>query len=171
MKGETKMNLVRRIVMGLGSLVAVALVLALAAPKTVHALVSALVTVSNTAANPVPTIGAEAGRAFVVGNSCLFTGATSCFVIPVYTVPAGETAVIESGSYTCSLNAGTALTLATMSFTAPGGNLASVHFSPVSSGSQNIKTYAGPGDIDASFDASGSQASGCIFTVSGYLVP
>lgn len=165
------MNVLRKILVGLGSIVVVALVLALAAPKTVHALVSALVTVSNTAANPVPTIGAEAGRAFVVGNGCLFTGATSCFVIPVYTVPAGETAVIESGSYTCSLNTGTALTSVSMSFTGPGGKLASVNFSPVSSGSQNIKTYAGPGDIDAAFDTSGSQASGCNFTVSGYLVP
>lgn len=48
------MNVLRKILVGLGSLVAVALVLALAAPKTVHAIVSTLVTVVNTPANPVP---------------------------------------------------------------------------------------------------------------------
>lgn len=165
------MNVLRKILVGLGSIVVVALVLTLAAPKTVHAIVSALVTVSNTAANPVPTIGAEAGRAFVVGNNCFFAGATSCFVVPLYTVPAGETAVIESVSYACGpLAAGTALTFVEMSFKVPGGS-ASVNFSPVSSGSQNLKTYAGPGDIDASFDTSGSQGNVCSLTVSGYLVP
>ena len=48
------MNVLRRIAMGIGGTVVVAVVMGLAAPKTVHALVSALVTVANTPANPVP---------------------------------------------------------------------------------------------------------------------
>ena len=49
------MNVLRRIAMSIGGTAAVALVIGLAAPKTVHAVVSALVTVANTSANPVPT--------------------------------------------------------------------------------------------------------------------
>jgi hypothetical protein len=48
------MNVLRRIAMAIGGTVAVALVIGLAAPKAVHALVSALVTVANTSSNPVP---------------------------------------------------------------------------------------------------------------------
>jgi hypothetical protein len=48
------MNVLRRIAMAMGGTVVVALVIGLAAPKTVHAVVSALVTVANTSTNPVP---------------------------------------------------------------------------------------------------------------------
>ena len=48
------MNVLRRIAMATGGTVAVALVLTLAAPRAAHAVFSALVTVTNTSANPIP---------------------------------------------------------------------------------------------------------------------
>jgi hypothetical protein len=47
-QGEKRMNVIRKIMMGLGGVVVVALVLALASPKTMRAAVSTLVTVTNT---------------------------------------------------------------------------------------------------------------------------
>lgn len=54
------MNVLRRIVLGLAGVVAVALAMQLAAPKAVQAIVSHFVTVDNTAANPVPVAGTVA---------------------------------------------------------------------------------------------------------------
>jgi hypothetical protein len=48
------MKILQRFLMGLGTVLLVALALQLVAPKAVHAVVSTLVTVANTAANPVP---------------------------------------------------------------------------------------------------------------------
>jgi hypothetical protein len=45
----------RKALIGIGGLAVLAVLMTLAAPKAVHAIVSTLVTVSNTAANPVPT--------------------------------------------------------------------------------------------------------------------
>lgn len=100
------MNLLRRVVIGIGSITVVALVLALAAPKTTRAIVSTLVTVVNTSANPVPTLATDALSAFDVTSSCLFGGGSFCGVEPLYTVPAGQIAVIESTSGQCFINAG-----------------------------------------------------------------
>lgn len=62
------MNVLRRIVVGLAGIVVVALVMELAAPKAVHALVSTLVTVSNTTAQPVPTMAVDTRNVNVVGT-------------------------------------------------------------------------------------------------------
>lgn len=62
------MNIVRRIVVGLAGVAAVALVLALAEPKAVHAVVSALVTVSNGPGNPVPTMAVDTRNVNVVNT-------------------------------------------------------------------------------------------------------
>lgn len=48
------MKILHRFLMGIGSLLLLAVSLPLFAPKAVHALVSTLVTVANTTANPVP---------------------------------------------------------------------------------------------------------------------
>jgi len=48
------MNVLRRTVLAVGGMVIVALVIALAAPKTAHGIVATLVQVANTTANPVP---------------------------------------------------------------------------------------------------------------------
>jgi len=52
------MNVLRRIAMAIAGAVVVALAFSLAAPKAAHAVLSALVTITNTAANPVPVTGA-----------------------------------------------------------------------------------------------------------------
>ena len=99
------MNVLRRIAMGIGGTVVVALVFSLAAPKTVHALVSALVTVANTTANPVPTTDVMRSVAQNVELHCQssLNGAPSCIVIPPtgqigpepeYVVPSGSNLVI-----------------------------------------------------------------------------
>jgi hypothetical protein len=49
------MKLLERFLMGLGTVLLLAISLQLVAPKAVRAVVSTLVTVANTAANPVPT--------------------------------------------------------------------------------------------------------------------
>jgi len=55
---------VRKALVGIGGLAALALLMTLAAPKAVHGIVSTLVTVSNTAANPVPTHQVIGGKPF-----------------------------------------------------------------------------------------------------------
>lgn len=62
------MNIVRRIVVATAGVVVVALVLALAEPKAVHAVVSALVTVSNGPGNPVPTVAVDTRNVNVVNT-------------------------------------------------------------------------------------------------------
>ncbi len=59
------MNVLRKILVGLGCIVVIALVLALASPKTVRAVVATLVQVTNTPSNPVNTAAADAATAFV----------------------------------------------------------------------------------------------------------
>ncbi|MGB7023290.1 MAG: hypothetical protein WBD73_05775 [Candidatus Acidiferrales bacterium] len=68
------MNIVRRIVVATAGMVIVALVLALAEPKAVHAVVSALVTVSNGAGNPVPTMAVDTRNVNVVNTPVPVTG-------------------------------------------------------------------------------------------------
>jgi hypothetical protein len=53
---RTMMNAFRKVLIGMGALAVVALGVELAAPRSVHAVVSALVTVANAPSNPVPTI-------------------------------------------------------------------------------------------------------------------
>ena len=93
------MNVLRRIAMAIGGTVIVALVIGLAAPKTVHALVSALVTVTNTSANPVPTTDVMRSVAQNVELQChIFQG--GCFLVSptgnlsTFTVPSGSNLVI-----------------------------------------------------------------------------
>lgn len=54
------MKTLKRIAWGLGVILVIATSLQLAAPKAVHAVISTLVTVANTAANPVPVTGTVA---------------------------------------------------------------------------------------------------------------
>ncbi|HET6201000.1 MAG TPA: hypothetical protein VFD93_11720 [Candidatus Acidoferrales bacterium] len=68
------MNIVRRIVVATAGVVVVALVLALAEPKAVHAVVSALVTVSNGPGNPVPTMAVDTRNVNVVNTPVPVTG-------------------------------------------------------------------------------------------------
>lgn len=103
--GEKNMNVLRRIAMAIGGTVAVALVIGLAAPRTVRAVVSALVTVANTSSNPVPTTDVMRSVAQNVELQCQpsVNGGPTCIVIPPtgqagpepeYVVPSGSNLVI-----------------------------------------------------------------------------
>lgn len=88
------MNVLRRIAMAIGGTVMVALVIGLFAPKTVHAVVSALVTVANTSSNPVPVSNInepalEAYQDFCRADLSVGTGCN------FQTIPAGKRLVIQ----------------------------------------------------------------------------
>ena len=96
------MNVLRRIAMAMGGTVVVALVIGLAAPKTVHAVVSALVTVANTPANPVPAQEVKESRANFVTLS--FNGSGYDEILPdgsksVFAIPTGQQFVITDVSW------------------------------------------------------------------------
>lgn len=103
----------------------VASVMTLFAPKTVHALVSALVTVANTSANPVPAQEVKESRSNFVTLS--FNGSGYDEVLPdgsksVFAIPIGQQFVITDvnwittcgnliGVTTCNKSAGDAVVL------------------------------------------------------------
>jgi hypothetical protein len=109
-KGRNSMtNIWKKITMGLGGIVLAALLLAVAAPKTVHAVVSTLVTVANTPSNPVYTTDAVNSENLLKVTCAIpdtsYSGGevsnTNC-----YTVPAGQRALIEQVDGICSVPAG-----------------------------------------------------------------
>jgi hypothetical protein len=100
-------DVLKKITMGLGSMVLAALLLALTAPKTVHAVVTTLVTVANTAANPVPVdISAdERGSIALVASQQLNAPTTSGIQVfenvsdlSTFIVPAGKRFMIDQVS-------------------------------------------------------------------------
>jgi hypothetical protein len=101
------MNIVRKIMVGLGSLVVVALVLALASPRAVRAVVTTLVTIQNNLANPVVTEPATSTATQIETLYCNLSSAPGAgllgcqLVMPggalgttSYIVPAGQNLVI-----------------------------------------------------------------------------
>jgi len=95
-------NVLRRIAMAIGGTVVVALVLTLAVPRAAHAVLSALVTVTNTSANPVPAQEVKESRANFVTLS--FNGSGYDEVLPngsksVFAIPAGQQFVITDVSW------------------------------------------------------------------------
>ncbi len=99
-------NWLKRIAMGIGGVVVAAMLLAVAAPKAVHAIVSTLVTVANTASNPVITQSADNHARTAVALQCLSIGEvgneeTGCALITgqnstPFQVPPGQRLVIEN---------------------------------------------------------------------------
>ncbi|MHB8525838.1 MAG: hypothetical protein ACYDD2_06740 [Candidatus Acidiferrales bacterium] len=92
------MNVLRRIAMAISGTVVVALVLTLAVPRAAHAVLSALVTITNTASNPVPTQAVDnpALQSFDGEGFCTFSGG-DC-TAGVFSVPIGMTAVVQDVS-------------------------------------------------------------------------
>jgi hypothetical protein len=95
------MKLFKRILIGFGTILLLALSLQLVAPKAVHAVVSTLVTVANTSANPVPVAQAKTNYINLAFNTStqgydelLPNGTTAAFVLP-----AGEKLVITDISW------------------------------------------------------------------------
>jgi hypothetical protein len=100
------MNVLRRIAMGIGGTLVVALVMGLAAPKTAYAVLAALVTVTNTASNPVPvqSVDDHALRAFQESTTCTSGVSVSCQAQGLLPVPLGMTAVVQDVSGLCNFN-------------------------------------------------------------------
>jgi hypothetical protein len=175
-------NVLRKVLVGLGSIVAVALVLTLAAPKTVRAIVSTLVTVSNTASNPVPTVSTDASTAFVEQGNCAAFVSNQC-AASLYTVAAGQIAVIDSISGVCEVDPGMVVTEFKMQYMSPSGSLMLLSIPGVTSpfganaitvAGQNLKTYASAGTIFITGVANGFPVVStdfCRFTLSGHIAP
>ncbi len=187
------MNLPRRIAMAIGGTVAVALVIGLAAPKTVHALVSALVTVANTSANPVPNRDVDNSANFPFSSEVCFGDANFCQSVPgQFTVPTVTSSgapikrlIIETISGVCENPSGGSNFIAgiALNTSAPtdssNGSLETVFLPAVQTEpgfamfNRIVHFYANPGAsvVEGSSGASSSfLAGGCLAAVSGHLV-
>ncbi len=92
------MNFAKRILMFVGFVVLAAALVSVLAPKATHGLVATLVQVTNTPANPVPTVATDNPALRPYGKYLtIFPGQTSAS----FQVPAGQTLVIEQLHYTC----------------------------------------------------------------------
>jgi hypothetical protein len=98
-------NVITRFLAALGSILALAILLQLVAPHAVHAVVSTLVTVANTTANPVPVHSVDPATPFLpfqASGSC-FSEEAPCTASQFFSVPAGFTAVAQDVSGNCIL--------------------------------------------------------------------
>ena len=179
-------SLAKRMVSVIGGLAIAAFLVTLATPKAVHAIVSTLVTVSNTAANPVPTRAADnpARQAVLLTAGIVMPDGQPTGTLLMnsesvqFTVPAGQRLVVDSVSGNMSAPSGqTPIEVAVL------GNSQAQIF-PVatfqgSSGGFNvfsfatpITTYLDPGSQPLAFCSRGPSSSGtafCNFFVAGHL--
>jgi hypothetical protein len=189
------MSLLKRTVSVLGSIFLAALILSVLAPRAARGVAAALVQVTNTGANPVPTVSAEAFNSFDANGLCQFFNTDNghndfCLVDPIYTVPPGKIAVVEHASGRCILDPGIGLRevrvkngpsggldfLATQfSFLVPGQPMNFLGGNSIVSFAQATKTYVpagGPIDFEvfATDSQTNSQFNSCEVDISGYLV-
>lgn len=181
------MRFAKRMLMVAGAVALAGLLGVAIAPKAAHGMVAALVQVTNTPANPVNTLAADAATAFVEESICNFGGTNSCVVSPLYTVPAGQIAVIDSVSGYCMVDpgAGEEALEFRLGYNSPSGTAveASIAPSPVfqfpgfsaqaSIGGANFRTYASSGRISVTAitgNAESNIGDFCRFTLSGHLV-
>ena len=85
-------------------------------PRTAHALVATLVQVANNGSNPVPTFAVSAQHGFTAQGTCIFDTNTLCSIPSLYTVPAGQTAVIELVSGWCVVPDGVTSVVSSLNF-------------------------------------------------------
>ena len=175
------MSFTKRVLMTMGA-VALAFALgSLLAPKTTHALVAALVQVTNTVSTPVPT--AEAlGTATLLDARCSILTTAPAFKTDCYTVPPDTRAVIEHIDGSCSAPSGTVLGGMTLTsvLTTIHSHPLHLDFDSAISGSITttfsipLRDYADPG---ATFTFSGLSSGpgggtiSCDARVYGRLVP
>ena len=99
------MNVLRRIAMAISGTMVVALAFTLAVPKAAHAVLSALVTVTNTSANPVPTQSVDnpaLAPSFSVSVDCSKGVDVTCQTAIPAIIPSGMTAVVKDISGHCN---------------------------------------------------------------------
>jgi hypothetical protein len=93
------MKILQRLLMGLGTVLLLALALQLVAPKAVRAVVSTLVTIANTSSNPVPVQVVKQSTANVVNlvydpDYLVYDQLLPNGTLVPYSIPAGEQLVI-----------------------------------------------------------------------------
>jgi hypothetical protein len=98
------MKLLQRLLMGIGTVLLLALSLQLAAPKAVHAVVSTLVTVANTTADPVPVHSVDSQPLLQTfdGLAVCSAPAQEACTETIGQVPKGMTAVVQDVSADCA---------------------------------------------------------------------
>lgn len=176
------MRFAKRLLMVAGAVSLAGLLSAMIAPKAVHAVVATLVQVTNTPSNPVNTAAADAATAFVEQGNCSAFLSNEC-IANMYTVAAGQTAVIDSISGVCETDPGTAVAEFKLQYMSPSGSLTffSVPGVALPYGSnaitvagQNLKTYASAGTIFITGLVNGIPtlpSDFCRFTLSGHIAP
>jgi hypothetical protein len=190
-KRRNEMQFAKRLLTAFGVIALAALILAVAAPRAVHATVAALVQVVNTATNPAITFEEEAQSAFVVTATCKYSDAPDyfvnvCAIFPLYSVPAGKTAVIESYSAYCETDGAGQFVESKLTFTSPGGSPVVERVPPTSSTTffggvvvnevaLNLKSYAAGGASGSVINFEGYANAGqdstpsCSATLAGHL--
>jgi hypothetical protein len=184
----------KRIAMAIGGVVVAALLLALVAPKAVHAIVSTLVTVANTSSNPVPARDVDNSANFPFSGQICLGDTTFCKGVPEeFTVPAVTSTgigvkrlVVETTSGVCTdpdggnnLIAGVGL----LAYPPPPdntGDFSNQVLLPVFSNKPGFFIFGGPIRLYASPGATITQGEsgvtaafsrgGCYQWVTGYLV-
>ena len=187
------MNALRRIAMAISGTVVAALVLTLAVPRAAHAVLSALVTITNTAANPVPNRDVDNSANFpfssevCIGDANFCQGVTDQFTVPTVTSSGApvKRLIIETISGACDDTSGGSNFIAgvALNTSAPADSsnssleiviLPAIQTEPgwaMFSGS--VHFYASPGASvleGTSGVHSGGFGGGCFEAVSGYLV-
>ena len=185
----------KRIAMAIGGVVVAALLLALVAPKAVHAIVSTLVTVANTSSNPVPARDVDNSANFPFSGQICVGDPTFCQGVPEeFRVPAVTSTginvkrlVVETTSGVCTdLVGGTNLIAGVgLSVYPPPtdntGDFSNQVLLPAISTKPGFAVFGGPIRLYASPGATITQGEsgvttqfakgGCFQWVTGYLVP
>jgi hypothetical protein len=175
-------NIFKKITMGLGGIVLAALLLALTAPKTVHAVVSTLVTVANTPSNPVYTTDAINSENLLQVTCNLPDTSYDGLSISdqnCYTVPAGQRALIEHVDGICSIPIGSAINNVSLYVDSQTQHQLPLNLESGNS-SLNFYTFSVPAHyysgVNATFKSyalpsSAGRAANCSVNVSGRLMP
>jgi hypothetical protein len=171
----------QRLLMGLGTVLLLAVSLQLFAPKAVHAVVSTLVTVANTPSNPVYTTDAINSENLLQVTCTLpdtsFDG-LSISTRNCYTVPAGQRALIEQVDGICSIPPGAVVANVSLYVDSQIQHQLPLHFESGNS-SLNFYTFSVPSHyysaVNATFLSFATPSSGfganCFVNVSGRLLP
>jgi hypothetical protein len=175
------MKFAKWIVMGSGGVVLALLCVVLISPKTAHALVAALVQVTNTRSNPVPTQDVDIAARHPFTASCNVFGNSGAFVVcqPTPAPPtSGYETVIQSVNIQLNQDTGTVQPVVTdLSYFTGGADY--VHYLPFIPtgtgnwvGSELTAIYVDPNSFNplqcATLFNNGSATMNC--TVTGYTV-
>ena len=159
------------------SILGLSLILAVSTSRTVRAAVTSLVTVANTAANPVPTQAMDAQTAFQVDLTVGFNGQT-------VTIPQGQRLVVDFVAIhgVAQSTGGPIQPSIILSSTLNGGPQASYYLQPGPSAvnipgenqlylAQPVKIYADTLYVSGAFAGYSPSFYSFGVTISGHLVP